>query len=284
MRGAAESVPPRPRASPGLRGVDAPRLARKLVDASPEALRSREGLGRLRHPHRPHGRAGEEGITALATADRAQGVDGAEDTRRGGDPACPMLPQGSPWPQTVPVAMGSESLSPGRPDVEATAWAPQVLAAALAPRLAGSLQRPREPGAFVDQDACLERLRQRQAAVARRHGQALGLAVCAPRRLRPGLPRGAVAIAACVRGRALTAALRPLGGLSPARSGTPDPAIVPHGVMARWPMMGGAIRGPRVPPDGGNVPRRSAWGLPLRPWGTAGGVRKHAVTPSGGTE
>ena len=102
VRGAAESVPPRPRASPGLRGVDAPRLARKLVDASPEALRSREGLGRLRHPHRPHGRAGEEGITALATADRAQGVDG-QKTRGGvGTPRVPCSPRAPPGPRPCP--------------------------------------------------------------------------------------------------------------------------------------------------------------------------------------
>ena len=72
--------------------------------------------------------------------------------------------------------------------------------------------------------------------------------------------------------------------MSPERSGTTDHDIVHHFVMARWHMMGGAIRCTRVPQDVGNFPRRSAWVLPLRHWGTAGGVRKHDVTPSGGTE
>ena len=161
-----------------------------------QALRSRAGLGRLRHHPRPHGGAGEEGIKERATADRAQGVDGEEETRMGGDPACTILPQCSPWHQTVHVAMGSESLIPGRQDVDATALAPQVLAAELEQRLAGSLQEQREQGAFVDQDECLELMRKRKDAVEIRHWQELGLAVCDPLRLSHGLTLGAVAIAA----------------------------------------------------------------------------------------
>ena len=196
VRGAAERVQHRPRASHGLRGVDAPRLGITLVEEAPAALRRREGLGRLRPHPRPQGRAAEEGSQALATEDRAHGGDGAYDPRLGGAPAGPRRPQGCPWPPTVPVAMGAERLSPGRQDWAATALAPPVLAAALEPRLAGSLHEPRAQGAVVAQDAGSERMRKRKDAVARRHGQARGLAGCDPRRLRHGLTLGAVAMAA----------------------------------------------------------------------------------------
>ncbi len=194
--GAAERVPHRPRSCHGLRGVDDPRLGRALVDASPEALRWREGLGLLRQHHRTHGGAGVEGLKALAAADRAQGVDGTEETRMGWEPACPILRQCSPWHQTVPVAMGSAGLLPGLHDVDATELAAQVLAAALEQRLAGRPHEQREEGALVDQDERMERRRERQDAVEIRHGQALGLAVCDPRRLGHGLTRGTVAMAA----------------------------------------------------------------------------------------
>ena len=93
--------------------------------------------------------------------------------------------------------MGSAGLLPGRQDLDATALAPQVLAAALAQRLVGRPQEQRGQGTVVDQDECLERRRERQDAVARRPGQACGLAGFAPLRLGQGLTLGAVAMAAC---------------------------------------------------------------------------------------
>jgi hypothetical protein len=125
--------------------------------------------------------------------------------------------------------------------VDATALAPQVLAAALEPRLAGSPPEQREQGAFVDQDERIERMRERKDAVDIRHGQACGLAGFDPLRLGQGLTLAAVAIAAGVRGIALKAALRTLCGMSAERSGTTDHDSVPHFVMARWHMMGGAL-------------------------------------------
>jgi hypothetical protein len=280
VRGAAERVQPRPRAGHGLLGVDDPRLGIKLVDTAPEALRGRAGVGVCRQHRRSHGGAGVEGLKARAAADGTQGRDGAEETWMGCDPACPMRRQGSPWHQTGHVAMGSEGLVPGLQDWDATALAPQGLAAALEQRLAGSPQEQREPGAFVAQDQRMERMRQRKDAVAIRHGQACGLAGVAPLRLGQGLTRGAVAIAAGVRGRALKAAWRTLFGMSAERRGTTDHESVHPFVMARWPRMGGAIGGPRMPQDVGTFPRCSAWLRPRRHWGTAGGVRRHNVTPS----
>jgi hypothetical protein len=76
--------------------------------------------------------------------------------RMGWDPACPIIRQGSPWHQTVSVAMGSEGLLPRMQDLDATELAAQILAAALEQCLAGSPQEPCEEGAFVDQDECIE--------------------------------------------------------------------------------------------------------------------------------
>jgi len=92
--------------------------------------------------------------------------------------------------------MGSAGLLPGLHDVDATELAAQVLAAALEQRLAGRPHEQREEGALVDQDERMERRREGQDAVEIRHGQALGLAVCDPRRLGHGLTRGTVAMAA----------------------------------------------------------------------------------------
>jgi hypothetical protein len=81
-------------------------------------------------------------------------------------------------------------------DVDATAWAAQILAAALEQCLAGSPPEQCEEGAFVGQDECIELMRERKDAGAIRHGQERGLAVCDPLRLGQGLTLGAVAIAA----------------------------------------------------------------------------------------
>jgi hypothetical protein len=177
-------------------GVDDPRLGRELVGVSPQALGGSKGGGFFSAPSGSGAGAGVQRVEALATEDRAQGMDGKEETRRGGNPACPILRPGSPWHQTVHVAMGSEGLSPGVQDLEATELAPQMLAAALEQGLAGSPQEQREAGAFVGQDECLALMRERKDAVAIRHGPELGLAVCAPLRRGQGLTFGAVAIAA----------------------------------------------------------------------------------------
>ena len=68
----------------------------------------------------------------------------------------------------------------------------------------------------------LELLWERKDAMEIRHGQELGLAVCDLLRLGQGLTLGAVAIAACVIGIALKAALGTLFGVSPECSGTTD--------------------------------------------------------------
>jgi hypothetical protein len=282
-RGAAAIVQPMPRSCHRLRGVHAPRLGRERVEASSAALWGRAGLGRPRPPPRTQGGAGVEGRKARAAADRAPGVDGKEATRLGGEPACPMLRQCAPWHPPVSVAMGSAGLLPRLPAVAATAWAAQRLAAARAQGLAGSPPAQGEEGALVGQAECLERMRARQDAGAIRPGQERGLAVCAPRRLGPGVPLGAGAMAACVLGIALHAARGPRCGVAPACRGTTDEDSVPPRVMARRHPRGGAVGRTLGPQDGGTVPRRSAWGLPRRLWGTTGGGRRHAVTPAAGT-
>jgi hypothetical protein len=121
---------------------------------------------------------------------------------------------------------------------------------------------------------------ERKDAVDIRYWQECGLAGFDPLRLGQGLTLGTVAIAACVIGLALKAALRTLCGMSPERRGTTAHDSVHPFVMARWHMMGGAIGGPIVPQDVGNFPRWSAWVRPLRHWETGDGVRRHNVTPS----
>jgi hypothetical protein len=123
-------------------------------------------------------------------------MDGPEEMWLGGDLACPLLRQDSPWHQTVHVAMGSAGLIPGVQDLDATEWAPQVLAAALEQCLAGHPPAQRAEGAFGRQDECIDLMRARQDAGAIWHGQELGLAVFDPPRLGPGLTLGAVTMAA----------------------------------------------------------------------------------------
>jgi hypothetical protein len=282
VRGAAERVAHVRGAWERPLGGDAPRLGRERVGAAPPALGWSQGGGLCRAHQGLCEGAGGQRVEARATADRAPGLDGKEATRRGGAPACLRLRQGSPWHQTGQGGRGSERLIPGVHDVDATTLAPQMLAAARAPGRAGSPPEPCEAGACVGQDAGMERMRERQDAVARRHGQERGWAVCDPRRLGQGVTRGAVAMAACVRGRALTAARGTLGGVAPAGRGTTDEESVPHLVLARQHTRGGAGGRTRVPPDVGTFPRRSAWGLPRCPGGTPGGVRRHDVTLSAG--
>lgn len=194
-----------------------------------------------------------------------------------------MIRQCSPWHQTGYVAMGSEGLSPRMQDWDAPELAAQSLAAALEQGLAGSPQAQCEEGALVGQDECLALLRERKDAVEIRHGQARGLAGCDPLRLGQGVTRGAVAMAACVLGIALKAARGTLVGVFPECSGTTAEPIVPPLVLARRHPLGGAVGRTIVPQAVGNVPRRSAWVLPRRRWGTTGGVRRHDVTPAAGT-
>jgi hypothetical protein len=92
--------------------------------------------------------------------------------------------------------MGAAGLLPGVHDLDATQLAPQLLAAARAQGRAGRPPEQGEEGALGGHDEGRERLRERKDAVEIRHGPACGLAVCAPRRLGQGVPRGAVALAA----------------------------------------------------------------------------------------
>jgi hypothetical protein len=78
----------------------------------------------------------------------------------------------------------------------------------------------------VAEDQGVERMRQRQEAVARRHRQACGLAVCAPRDLGQGLARGTVAIAARMRGVPRKATVRTLFGVPAELGGAADSKIV----------------------------------------------------------
>ena len=189
VRGAAARVPPRPRASHGRRGGETLHaLVYSWARPRLPLLRGRAGRGRLGPPPRPPGGAGGRASRHGPRADPAHGVDGAAATRRGGAPAWPLLPQGSPGPQTGPGAMGAERRLPGRPDVEATALGPpgaggRTGAASGGPPGQSSVRR----GRCVDHDAGRERRRARQAAVARRHGH----------RARPGGLRPPAPAAGC---------------------------------------------------------------------------------------
>ncbi len=92
------------------------------------------------------------------------------------------------------------------------------------------------------QDKWVERMRQRQDAVARRHRQEFGLAVCDPLDLGQGLARGTVAIAARMRGVPLKATVRTLFGVPAELGGAADSKSVEDLVSGRRHRRGSTIR------------------------------------------
>jgi hypothetical protein len=119
VRGAAERVADVLGACERPLSVDDPRLGLALVGAAPHALGRSKGGGLFRAHHGRCDGAGVQRVEALATEDRARGMDGQEATRRGGSQRVPSSARAPPGPRPCPWPWAPRVCSQG-----CTTWMP----------------------------------------------------------------------------------------------------------------------------------------------------------------